>query len=105
MYFGTQVVWFLIGFVEIMLAFRLVMKLLAANTTATFTSVIYTFTDALVYPFTTVFGTTYAAGSVFEWTTLLAAVVYFAIAAGIVSLFLMGEDVTPREASARLRNQ
>ncbi len=104
-YLGIQAVWLLLGFIEVLLAFRFILKLLAANTTAAFTNAMYTLTDVLVAPFTSVFRTSYGAGSTFEWTTLLAAIVYFAIAAGIINLFLMGEDVTTREANIRLRNQ
>lgn len=103
-YFSTQTVWFILSIVEVLLALRFILKLLAANATAFFTSVIYTLTDVLVAPVVAVFKTTYAAGNVFEWTTLLAAIVYFAIAAGIVSLFLMGETDTAPEANIRLRN-
>ncbi len=104
-YFGTQIVWFIIGAVEILLTFRFLLKMLSADGAAAFTNVIYTLTDLLVSPFTAVFNVTYAAGSTFEWTTILAALVYFVIGAGIINLFLMGESVTTPEASARLRNQ
>lgn len=104
-YFSTQTVWFILGVVEVLLALRFLLKLLAANTTAVFTNFIYTATNLLVAPFIAVFRTTYTAGNIFEWTTLLAAVIYFAIAAGIVSLLLMGEDITTPEANIRLRNQ
>lgn len=103
-YFGTQIVWFIVGAIEILLALRFVLKLLAANGSATFTNVIYSLTDILVAPFTAVFSVTYAAGTIFEWTTILAAIIYFVIAAGIINLFLMGEDIGTPEASARLRN-
>ncbi len=104
-YFGTQFVWLVLGFIEVLLAFRFVLKLLAANATATFTQFMYTLTDILVMPFTAVFRTSYPAGSTFEWTTVLAGIVYFAIAAGIINLFMMGEDISTREANIRLRNQ
>lgn len=104
-YFSTQTVWFIFGVIEVLLALRFILKLLAANTTALFTSIIYTLTDVLVVPFIAVFRTTYAAGSTFEWTTVLAAIIYFMIAAGIVSLLMMGENITTPEANIRLRNQ
>jgi hypothetical protein len=103
-YFGTQIIWFIFGAIEILLTLRFILKLFGAEAAALFTSTIYTITDVLVGPFTTVFSVTYAGGSVFEWTTILAAVVYFVIAAGIVNLLLMGEGVTTTEASTRLRD-
>lgn len=103
-YYGTQIVWFIFGAIEILLALRFMLKLLGANPAALFTDSIYGITTALVNPFTTVFGATYQSGSIFEWTTLLAAFIYAIIAYGIISLLLMSQDVSTIEA-ASLRNQ
>ena len=103
-YSGTQIVWFILGFVEVLLALRFLLKLLGAAS-APFTNLIYGSTYILVSPFIAVFRTTYAAGSVFEWTTLLAAGIYALIAYGITNLFFMGLDVSTTEAAVRLREQ
>lgn len=105
LYRGTQIVWYMLGFVEILLAFRLVMKLLGANPGAGFTDLIYGTTNILVAPFISVFRVTYVQGSVFEWTTLLAMFVYWIIALGIVKLFLMGKTVSTSEAAVKLNRQ
>lgn len=104
-YFGTQIIWFIFGAIEILLALRFVMKLLGANPLATFTDALYTITNVFVSPFTAVFRVTYQSGSIFEWTTLLAAFIYAVIAYGILNLLLMGQDVSTVEAAMRLRNQ
>ncbi len=104
-YSSTQVVWFILGFVEVLLALRFLFKLFGAASTATFTSVIYSVTDVLVSPFMSVFSVTYAAGSVFEWTTILAGAIYALVAFGIINLFLMTLDVSTPEAAGRLRSQ
>ena len=105
LYFGTQIVWFVFGAIEILLALRFVMKLLAANTAATFTDLIYSITNVLVSPFTLVFRASYQAGSVFEWTTLLAAFIYALVAFGVLNMLLMSQDVSTVEAAIRLRAQ
>ncbi len=57
----------------------------------------------LVYPpFLTVFRVTKVAGSIFEWTTLLAMFVYLVIAWGIIRMLLIGKTVSTLEAAAKL---
>lgn len=102
MYRGTQIVWYILGLLEIILAFRFVLKLLAANSAAGFSSFIYTVSYPFATPFLNVFRATKVEGSVFEWTTLLAMLVYLLIAWGIVKLFFMSKTVSTPEAAAKL---
>lgn len=105
-YRGTQVVWYILGVVEILLAFRFILKLLGANPEAGFSSFIYGVTYVFATPFLTVFRSSHIIqGSVFEWTTLLAAFVYWVIAFGIIELFMMGRTVSTPEAAAKLDSQ
>lgn len=105
-YRGTQIVWYILGVIEILLAFRFVLRLLGANPGAGFTSFIYGITYVFATPFLSVFSNTnIVASSVFEWTTLLAMVVYWVIAMGIIKLFLMGRTVSTPEAAAKLDSQ
>lgn len=102
-YRGTQIVYYILGIVEVLLAFRFALKLLGANPGAGFTSFIYGTTYAFATPFLSVFQSSrITAGSVFEWTTILAMVVYWIIASGIINLFLMGKSVSTPEAAAKL---
>lgn len=105
LYRGIQIVWFVLGLVEILLAFRFVLKLLDANPNAGFSSFIYGITYVFSAPFLAVFRITYIDGSIFEWTTLLAMFVYWVIAWGIVKIFLMGRTVSTREAATKLNIQ
>jgi hypothetical protein len=105
LYKGTQVVWYVLGFVEIMLLFRFVLKLLAANADAVFTNFIYGITYIFATPFLSVFRVRYIDGSIFEWTTLLAMFVYWVLALGIINLFLIGKTVSTHEAAQELKNQ
>jgi len=99
---GMQVVWYVLGIIEVLLAFRFVLKLLGANPAAGFTAFIYGITYALAAPFLTVFRTARVEGSVFEWSTLLAMLVYLIIAWAISKLLLMGRSVSTPEAAAKL---
>lgn len=105
LYRGTQIVWYILGIVEILLAFRLVLKLLGANAGAGFTNFIYTVTTPFASPFVSVFRTTKAQGSTFEWTTILAMFVYFVIAWGIIKLLVMSMSVSTPEAAVKLDQQ
>lgn len=99
---GTQVVWYLLALLEVLLAFRFILKATAANASAGFANFIYSITWPFTQPFAAVFGKTQVAGSVIEWTTLLAMAVYLIVAWGIIKLFLMSRTVSTPEAAAKL---
>ncbi len=106
LYRGTQVVWYILGIVEALLAFRFVFKLLGANPEAGFSSFIYGITYIFAAPFLSVFrSSNIVQGSIFEWTTLLAMLVYWMIAVGIIRLFLMSRTVSTPEAAVKLNDQ
>jgi len=105
LYRGTQIVWYIASLLEAILAFRFVLKLLGANPLVGFTSFIYGITQPFAAPFLSVFKITKVEGSVFEWTTLLAMIVYWLIAMAIAKLFVMGKTVSTPEAAVKLDNQ
>lgn len=105
LYRGTQIVWYVLGVLEILLAFRFVLKLLGANPAAGFSNFIYSLSYPFTLPFSTVFGTTSVSGSVFEWTTLLAMAVYWLVAFGLIKILTMSKAVTTPEAAVKLDNQ
>ncbi|MDO8566071.1 MAG: YggT family protein [Candidatus Moranbacteria bacterium] len=105
LYRGTQIVYYILGLVEVLLAFRLVLKLLGANAGAGFTSFIYSVTAPFAAPFVAVFKVSKAQGSVFEWTTILAMFVYWVVALGIIKLLVMGKTVSTPEAAVKLDRQ
>jgi len=110
LYRGTQIVQYLLGLVEVLLAFRFFLKLLGANPAAGFTNFIYDVTYIFAAPFLNVFRMTRVEGtpvqaSVFEWTTILAMFVYFVIALGIIKLLHMGKTVSTPEAAVKLDDQ
>ena len=94
----TNLVWYAVGLVEVLLAFRFVLKLLGANPTSGFVDFIYTVTGVLTAPFDNIFGVAKPeAGdvqSVFEPSILVAAVVYALIGWGIVKLINVNRNRT-----------
>jgi len=99
---GTQIVWYVLSFLEVLLAFRFMFKLMGANPGAGFTSFIYAITWPFTAPFLAVFPRTAIQGSIFEWTTLLAMFVYWLIAKGIIRLLVMSKTVSTSEAAEKL---
>lgn len=81
-----SVVYYILNIVEALLLIRFVLKLLGANSGAGFTSGMYAITDPLVAPFQGIFPTAAASGSVLEWSTIIAMIVYALIAFAIVQL-------------------
>lgn len=83
-------VYFLFGFLEILLAFRLVLKLAGANIASAFVGLIYGLTGVFILPFEGIFRRGYTQGlettSVIEPSTLVAIIVYAVLAWGIVKL-------------------
>lgn len=105
LYRGTQIVWYVLGVLEILLAFRFVLKLLGANPAAGFSNFIYSLSYPFTLPFSSVFGVSQVSGSVFEWTTLLAMAVYWLVAFGLIKILTMSKAVTTPEAAVKLENQ
>ena len=105
LYRGTQIVWYILGIIEVLLAFRFVLKLLGANPDAGFSSFIYGVTYIFATPFLNVFKVARVEGSILEWTTLLAMLVYWIVAIGIIKIFLMGKTVSTPEAAVKLNDQ
>src|SRR4030066_689019 len=91
-------IYFLFGALEILLAFRLVLKLTGASISSAFVGLIYGLTGIFILPFEGIFRKGFAQGvettSVLEPSTLVAFIVYAILAWGIVKLLrvLSGEQ-------------
>ena len=85
-----------LGIVVGLIIIRVILKALAANTHAGFTSFVYGVTQPLVTPFQGIFATHQTSnGSVFEFSSVVAIVVYALVAWAIVRLAaLMGRRRT-----------
>lgn len=82
-----RIIFYILGILEILFAFRLVFKLLGANPGSTFVSIIYSITDIFLAPFYGIFRIAVTEGietqSVLEPALIIAMIVYAALAWGI----------------------
>jgi hypothetical protein len=91
---GSQTVeyiaYFILGTLEILLAFRLILKLMGASLASGFVSFIYGLTGIFILPFEGIFRRGITQGiettSVFEPSTFVAMIVYAIVVWGIVKL-------------------
>ncbi|CAN5154654.1 hypothetical protein BH09PAT3_BH09PAT3_6690 [soil metagenome] len=84
---ASRIVWFIAGVIAALLAFRFVFVLLGANSSNGFADFIYTVSHPFAAPFFGIFGYTQTYGEAkFEFSTLLAIVVYLLVAYGISKL-------------------
>lgn len=85
-----RLVYFFFGALEILLAFRLILKLAGASMGSTFVSLIYSLTGIFILPFEGIFRRGFTQGiettSVLEPSTLVALIVYAVLAWGVVKL-------------------
>lgn len=102
LYRGTQIIWAIVGVINVLLLFRFLLKLLGANDGAAFTNFIYLITTPFAGPFIYVFDLMALYNSVIEFGTILAMLVYTLIGAGIVKLLAMSKPVSTVEANQKL---
>jgi len=100
-----QIIWYILGVIEVLLIFRVVLKMLGANLGSSFTNLIYTLSNPLALPFRGIFQTQVVEGSVFEWSTIIAGVVYAVVAWGLVQLFQLVKPTNPQEVSQKVDTQ
>ena len=92
----VRIVSYVFGVIEVLLGLRFVLKLLGANAEASFVDMIYNFSAPFAAPFEAVFQTAQSGNFVFEWTTLLAIIVYALVAWGFVELI---RAISPRRVA------
>jgi hypothetical protein len=88
----ARIIWYIVGVLEVLLAFRFVLALLGANSSNGFANFIYNVSHPFVAPFFSLFGYKLHYGvSHFEVDTLVAMLVYVIIAWGIVKLVTISQ--------------
>lgn len=92
-----QVIWYVLGVFETLIAFRILLKASGANPASGFVNLIYSLSFPLVYPFTNMFRTLVEGNYVFELSSFMAAIVYLILAVGLVELFQLLKPTNPRE--------
>lgn len=87
---SRNIVYYILGIIEVLLAFRLVFKLLGASRQSGFIAFLYSITGIFAAPFSGIFNSFTTNGlsaqSVFEPAVIIAAIVYATIAWGVINL-------------------
>jgi hypothetical protein len=90
-----NVVYYVLGVIEVFLGLRFILKLLGANPGSGFVDFVYAISGVFAAPFENIFSSATAEGvettSVFEPAILVAALVYWLLAWGIVKLMSVNE--------------
>jgi hypothetical protein len=100
-----QIIWYILGVIEVVLAFRVILKFLGANAYSGFTSFIYAISAPFALPFAGILRTSVSTNLVFEWSTLIAMAVYAVVAYGIVALFQLVKPTNPQEVAREVDKQ
>ena len=100
-----QVIWYILGVIEVLLVFRVILKFLGANAFSGFTNFIYAISSPFALPFSGILGTSASSNLIFEWSTLIAMAVYAVVAYGIVALFQLVKPTNQEEVEQSVDNQ
>ena len=82
----NQVIYFIFGVINVLLALRFVLLLLGANTASAFVRLVYGLSQPFVLPFQGIFGEPTFDASVIEWSSLVGIIVYSLVAYGLARL-------------------
>jgi uncharacterized protein YggT (Ycf19 family) len=83
---AKQVIYFIFGAINVLLALRFVLLLLGANEASSFVQLIYGLSQPFVMPFQGIFGEPKFGGSVIEWASLVAIIIYSLVGYGIARI-------------------
>ena len=87
---ASRVVWYIVGFIIVLLVLRLVLLLLGANDNNAFVGFVYALSGVFAWPFYGIFSYQPAYGqSVLEVSSLVAVAVYALIGWGVSKLFTL----------------
>ena len=96
-----QIIWYILGLIEVLLIFRIVLKALGANPFVGFTNFIYSITNPLALPFSGILGVFISGNSTIEWSTIVACVVYLCIAWGLVYFLDLIYPISPKDVETQ----
>ena len=101
-----QIVWAILGILEILLGLRFALKVIAANPDSGFAAFIYGITKPFLAPFTALVGTPQSGGTIVEVTTLIAMAVYALFVWVVVRVILIAATrPTARTVTRSVREQ
>lgn len=100
-YGASRIVYYILGLLEVLLAFRLVFKLLGANPGSGFVSFVYSITQVFLVPFEAIFRSAATQGietqALLEPSTIIAMVVYGIIGWGIVKMMTIVRESSKKK--------
>jgi hypothetical protein len=97
---SNQIIWYILGLLEVLLAFRFALKTLGANPYVGFTSFIYALTNPLTAPFNGILGSSTFGSAIIEASTIIAGIVYLCLAWGLVYLLDLIYPISPKDVEA-----
>lgn len=83
---AQRIIYYVFGVIQAFILIRFVLKLVAANPSSPFTQIIYNTSWVFVFPFNAVVPNNTVGGTVFEWFSLIALVVYALVSIGLAKL-------------------
>ena len=83
---AQRIIYYVFGIIQAFIAIRFILKLLSANTASPFTQVIYNVSWVFVFPFNGVVPNYTVGSTVFEWSSLIALVVYALVSVALAKL-------------------
>jgi hypothetical protein len=86
---AQRIIYYIFGVIEAIILIRFILKLLAANTGSAFTQIVYNVSWVFVFPFNGVVPNFSSGGTVFEWFSLIALVVYALVSLGLARLIAL----------------
>lgn len=83
---AQRIIYYIFGIIQAFILIRFILKLLAANPSSTFTQIIYNISWVFVFPFNGVVPNYTVGGTVIEWFSLIALVVYALVSVALAKL-------------------
>jgi uncharacterized membrane protein YuzA (DUF378 family) len=83
---ATQVIWLVVGLIEALIALRVVFKMIGVNADNAFASFLYSVSNVFVAPFASLTGAPAVSGMVFEFSSIIAMIIYALIGWAIVKI-------------------
>lgn len=92
-----QVIWCVLGVIETLLFFRIVLKAFGADPLSGFAYFVYAMSGPFAAPFAGMFNNISQGQNVFELGTFIGCFVYLVVAVGLVALFQLVKPTSPQE--------
>lgn len=99
-----QIIWYITGVIEALLAIRFAFELLGANPFTPFVTFIYSLSSPFTYFFDNIFGTPFLRFNIFDWSALIGLIIYPLIASGLVAILKLIKPVSKEEVEQEMEN-